>query len=75
MFIRVLLPGSRRTHDGDELAAVDRQADLVQRRHFDLAHAVDLGQGLGLDDGAALTPSPSPAGRERGGREGIARSS
>ncbi len=36
--------GSRRSHDRDELAALDREADAVERAHLDLAQLVDLEQ-------------------------------
>ena len=39
-----------RAHDGHELAARDRQADPLERGDLDLAHVVDLGQVVDLDD-------------------------
>src|SRR5207247_36287 len=40
----------RRPHDGNEVPRLDRQVHAVERPHLLVAHYVDLGEGLGLDE-------------------------
>ena len=42
--------GARRAHDGDELAALDRQADAAQRLHVDVADVIGPRDILDPDD-------------------------
>src|SRR5204863_3216345 len=44
------LAGAGRAHDGEELAALDRNADATQRVHGVPTQVVVLGQRLGEDD-------------------------
>ena len=44
------LAGARGAHDGDELAGLDRQADVAQRMHVDVADMVGPRDVLELDD-------------------------
>ena len=44
------LAGAGRSHDGHELAGLDVEVDAGERAHFHLAHLVDLGQIVNLDD-------------------------
>ena len=43
--------GTRRAHDGDELAPLDRDAEVGQRTHPMRADAIVLAEPFGLDDG------------------------
>ena len=44
------LAGARRPQQHDELSFVERQADLAQRVHVDLAHAIDLGELANIEE-------------------------
>src|SRR4029077_4004201 len=43
--------GARGAHDGDKLPLVDFQRDVQQGRHGDVAHAINFGDVLDLNDG------------------------
>src|SRR4051812_10352769 len=44
------LAGAGRSHDRQELALIDDEVDARKRADFDLAHRIDLGQAMDLDD-------------------------
>ena len=48
------------THDGDELAGVHSEVDVIERDDLGGTAAVDLGQTLGLDDRHATVSSSYP---------------
>ena len=57
------LARARGPHDGDELALRDLERDAAERRQLDVAHPVDLGDVLQLDQGGLghLVPPLEPA--------------
>ena len=63
---------ARRAHDGDELAALDRQADAAQRFDLDVADDEGAGDILDLDDrlrgSDASRVIAAPSQRRGGGR-------
>ena len=62
MFISVLLPEPGRAHQGDQLAAGDRQRDALEHGHVDLAEVVGLVDVAQLDEFHVALPG---AGRRR----------
>ena len=64
------LAAARRPEQHDELAAVEIQVDRAQRVHLDLAHAVDLLDPTGLEDGLRRPSRAHRPGSSAGGIRG-----
>ena len=66
MFIIVLLPGTGRPDDRDELAGLDAQAHVVEGGYGDPAHVVHAADAVERDDGDGHGLRPSSITTLRG---------